>query len=130
MRYRKTAPVSATLWLPGFDPNEQPTAHGTAAVADTAVAVAPSNPPETAAMTLPLFDSGIVVKRIGAAPAPKAIWPRLATDAHEALGGEVAKFDANLAARHRTPAAVWVTQPGPCLCRFTFVIGANHGMRI
>lgn len=79
--------AEAVLWLPGFAPGEDP------------LAIRKEHPAPPA---LTVIDGGRKPTSISRTPrpalAPKQVWPKLDSGVFDGLGGDVAKFDANLAA--------------------------------
>lgn len=81
--------AEATMWLPGFGPDEDPLAF-TASNQDTA----PELPPEA----IQRNKSCSLIRATRPISTPKAVWPTLTRSFMDGLGGQKGKFDANMAA--------------------------------
>lgn len=81
--------AEATMWLPGFGPDEDPLALS-ASNQDAA--------PEPPAEAIQRNKSCSMIRAARPATTPKAVWPTLTPAFMEGLGGQKGKFDANLAA--------------------------------
>lgn len=81
--------AEATMWLPGFGPDEDP------------LALSASNQepvPELPAEAIQRNRSCSMIRAPRPVTTPKAVWPTLTRDFMDGLGGQKGKFDANLAA--------------------------------